>query len=243
MATNFVHYGSADDGLASDVANVADGRSRHTVLLDLDGTLVDSAALITDHLAQALMAIGAPRPTPELLRSLVGPPFETALPAIGLSDEQTQAVVLAYSATYNPIAPTHTPVYPGIRRLLARLRDAGLQLALATSKPEHLATRMADGLGIAEFLTLVGGADDTVGRITKADVIASVLMRLGLDPARNSVVMVGDRHHDVDGAATHGIPTIGVGWGYALPGELAGATLVVPDIAALEAALLARTCG
>jgi phosphoglycolate phosphatase len=207
-------------------------------LLDLDGTLVDSAALITEHLAGALTAIGAPLPTLEVLHSLVGPPFETALPAIGLSAEQTRAAMLAYSATYSPVAPTQTPVYPGIHQLLARLRDAGLQLALATSKPEHLAIRMADGLGLAEFLKLVGGADDTAGRITKAEVVASVLVRLGLDPARDAVVMVGDRHHDVDGAATHCVPTIGVAWGYALPGELAGATLVVPDVAALEAALL-----
>jgi phosphoglycolate phosphatase len=49
--------------------------------------------------------------------------------------------------------------------------------------------------------------------------------------------MVGDRHHDVDGAAEHGIPTVGVAWGYAEPGELDGARLVVPHIEALAEAL------
>jgi phosphoglycolate phosphatase len=49
--------------------------------------------------------------------------------------------------------------------------------------------------------------------------------------------MVGDRHHDVDGAAEHGVPTIGVAWGYAEPAELAGARLVVDDLDALLAVL------
>jgi phosphoglycolate phosphatase len=209
-----------------------------TVLLDLDGTLVDSAALIVEHLAGAIAAVGAPVPAPEVLRSLVGPPFETALPAIGLSLEQTAGAVAAYRTTYDKVAATHTPVYPGIREMLERLRAGGLRLALATSKPEHLARRIAAGVRVDEYLALIGGADDTVGRVGKDKVIASVLERLELDPGREQVVMVGDRHHDVDGAAAHHVPTIGVEWGYAAPGELAGAALVVPDVAALEKALL-----
>ena len=83
-----------------------------------------------------------------------------------------------------------------------------------------------------------GGADDTVGRVGKAKVVADVLRRLEIDPATDPVIMVGDRSHDVDGAAANGVRTIGVGWGYAVPGELTGAVLVVPDLAALEETLL-----
>ena len=72
-----------------------------TVLFDLDGTLVDSAALITHHLAGALRAVGAEVPEPAGLMSLVGPPFETALPAIGLTAEQTAAAILHYRSTYD----------------------------------------------------------------------------------------------------------------------------------------------
>jgi phosphoglycolate phosphatase len=76
-----------------------------------------------------------------------------------------------------------------------------------------------------------------VGRVGKGPVIASVLTRLDLDPARDPVVMVGDRSHDIEGAIANGIPSIGVGWGYAEPGELAEATLVVPDLDALYVTL------
>jgi phosphoglycolate phosphatase len=208
-----------------------------TVLLDLDGTLVDSATTIVEHLAAALTEVGVPVPSAERLRKLVGPPFETALPELGLTPEQTAAAIVAYRASYDAVAAEVTPVYPGVPALLERLHGEGFRLAVATSKPETSARKIVAGVGLAGHLELVGGADHVTGRVGKAAVVGSVLDRLHLDPSRTPVVMVGDRHHDVDGAAEHGIPTIGVGWGYAEPGELHGARLVVPDVAALGAAL------
>lgn len=205
-----------------------------TALLDLDGTLVDSAALITEHLSAALATLGVTR-TPRELLPLVGPPFETALPALGLTPEQTTAAITAYRATYDAVAATQTPLYPGTVALLERL--GGLRLAVATSKPEPVARRIVAGVGIEAHFVLVGGADQPNGRLGKAAVIGSVLDRLGLDPSREPVVMVGDRHHDVDGAAAFGIPTIGVSWGYAGPGELSGAAKVVAGVDELVDAL------
>ena len=213
-----------------------DGR---TVFLDLDGTLVDSAALITEHLAAALREAGGPRPDPEQLRPLVGPPFEQALPALGLTPAQTVAAIDAYHRTYDPVAATQTALFPGVPALLRRLEAAGLRLAVATSKPEQVACGIVAGVGIAEHFVLVGGADHAAGRIGKAAVIGSVLARLALDPRREPVIMVGDRHHDVDGAAEFGIATIGVRWGYATPDELHGAARVVGDLDELAAALTA----
>jgi phosphoglycolate phosphatase len=216
-------------------------RSVRTVLLDLDGTLVDSATTIMEHLAAAIAETGFPVPDAERLRSLVGPPFETALPELGLTAEQTARAIVAYRRSYDAVAPTVTPVYPGIPALLERLRTGGMRLATATSKPEELARKIVAGVGLAGYLDLVGGADHAAGRVGKAAVVRSVLDRLHLDPAREPVVLVGDRHHDVDGAAAYGIPTIGVAWGYAEPGELAGAAKVVSDIAELEATLNSDT--
>jgi phosphoglycolate phosphatase len=212
-----------------------------TVLLDLDGTLVDSASLITEHLAAAIAAAGVAAPTPAELRGLVGPPFETALPELGLTPAQVGAAIAHYRRTYDAVAPTHTPLYPGVPVLLEQLGAAGLRLAVATSKPEHLARRIVDGVSIGDHFALVGGADHPAGRVGKGKVVASVLARLGLDPARDAVVMVGDRHHDVDGAAEHGVPAIGVAWGYAEPGELAGAVAVVNSLDHLHAELTGDT--
>jgi phosphoglycolate phosphatase len=212
-------------------------RSVRTVLLDVDGTLVDSVNTIVEHLAAAIAEVGFPVPDTAQLRRLVGPPFETALPELGLSEEQTAATIVAYRRTYDAVAATVTPVYPGIPALLERLREDGMRLATATSKPEELARKIVAGTGLASYLDLVGGADHVSGRVGKAAVVASVLERLHLDPTRDPVVMVGDRHHDVEGAAAHGVPTIGVAWGYAEPGELAGARLIVSDLDELADAL------
>lgn len=215
--------------------------SPHTVLFDLDGTLVDSAALITEHLAAAIAEAGGPVYPPQRLLPLVGPPFEEALPELGLTDDQVAATITVYRRTYDEVAATHTPLYPGIRELLDGL--TGLRLAVATSKPEHLARRIITGVGLDRYFTLVGGADHVLGRVGKGLVVASVLERLGLDPATEPVIMVGDRHHDVDGAAEHGVRTIGVGWGYAAADELVGAELVVSDVDELAATLGAWRSG
>ena len=130
-----------------------------TVLFDLDGTLVDSAALITEHLAGALRAVGAEDPGPAALMGLVGPPFETALPAFGLTAEQTAAAILHYRSTYDPVAAEQSVLFPGIPALLEKLDATGLRMAIATSKPERIATRIAVGLGIAERFALIGGSD------------------------------------------------------------------------------------
>lgn len=208
-----------------------------TVLLDVDGTLADSAALITEHLAAALTHVGAAVPGPEVLRTLVGPPFETALPPLGLTPAQTAAAIAAYRETYDLVAATHTPLYPGVPELLEKLDADGFRLAVATSKPERTARAIVTGVGIAGRFAVVGGADHAAGRVGKAAVVGSVLDRLGVDPRIEPVVMVGDRHHDVDGAGVHGVPTIGAGWGYAEPGELDGARRTVADVDELLDAL------
>jgi phosphoglycolate phosphatase len=217
------------------------GTPDRTVLFDLDGTLADSAALITEHLSAAIVEAGGPRFPPDDLRPLVGPPFEHALPRLGFTDEQVSTIVTAYRTTYGAVAATSTPLYPGVRELLARLD--GYRLAVATSKPEHLAAEIVEGLGLTTHFALVGGADPVLGRVGKGLVVGSVLERLAVDPTREPVVMVGDRRHDVEGAAEHGVPTVGVAWGYAGDGELGGAQLVVADVAELEDALLSWKVG
>ena len=204
-----------------------------TVLFDLDGTLVDSAALITHHLAGALRAVGAEVPSPTGLLSLVGPPFETALPAIGLTAEQTTAAIRHYRSTYDAVAAEQSTLFPGIPALLDKLGAAKLLLAVATTEPELTAGRILRALGLADRFALIGGSDPAAGRVGKGPVIASVLARLDIDPADSPIVMVGDRSHDIEGAMANGVPAIGVGWGYAEPGELAAARLVVPDLDAL----------
>lgn len=210
------------------------------VLFDLDGTLCDSVEGITTHLARALEAVGLPVPGPEQLRACVGPSWEGGLPHIGISAEAMVEVRAAYRLTYDEAAPSLAVPYPGVLDALDRLATAGLPMVVATSKPEHLAARIVDQGPLAPYLAGVVGWDPDAGRVTKADSVGGALALLPGEVDLAAVAMVGDRHHDVHGAAAHGVPTVGVGWGCAEEGELAaaGAAALVHSPAELADLLL-----
>lgn len=212
------------------------------VLFDLDGTLCDSAAGITQHLALALASVGIPVPSDEVLLACVGPAWTDGFPEpVGVPRERTWEVIEAYRATYDDAAAGLAVPFPGIPELLDRLHGAGIPMAVATSKPDHLAHAIITEGVLGPWMHTVVGADPDAGRHSKADVVGAVLAMLEEAVPRTGVVMVGDRLHDVHGAAAHGLPTVGVSWGgTAAPGELAeaGAVVVVDTPAQLGDLLL-----
>jgi phosphoglycolate phosphatase len=113
-------------------------------------------------------------------------------------------------------------VYDGVEQLLSELRAQGICIAVATAKQEHFAERILEEFKLAQFFETICGTDHDGERTTKAQVVAEVLQRLGIED-RDSVRMVGDRHHDAHGASVHGVSTIGVLWGYGDRDELIGA--------------------
>jgi phosphoglycolate phosphatase len=198
-----------------------------TVLFDLDGTLSKSESGIIGSLRQAFDDLGLPRLDDRTERSLIGPTFADALPPL-VGADIVPKLIERYRAHY-ATGMFDTELYDGALEVLDDLRARGVTLAVATSKPEFHAKPVIDHLGLADYFVTVAGDSLNYERRTKALVIAEALRRLGHpDPA--TVLMVGDRKHDVEGAAAHGIPTIGAGWGYGQPGELveAGAVEVFP---------------
>lgn len=191
--------------------------ARRFVLFDLDGTVSDSAASILGSLRQALATNGLPPLDASTERGLLGPPFYESLPPL-IGADRLWPVIEAYREHYAKLM-YETSAFPGVAALLEALHADGRRLAVATSKPEHYARPIVEHLGLAGYFETIGG-DDLDGSLkSKALVIEQVLHRLGQpDPAE--VVMIGDREHDVLGARAHGIDTIAVQWGYALPGEL-----------------------
>jgi phosphoglycolate phosphatase len=207
------------------------------VLLDLDGTLVDSTPGIWASIRVAAAGLGLPAPTPEQLRAMVGPPLEDGFAAtFGLTGDDVGRAVLAYRAHYTAGAMYDAAVYAGVPQLLADLRACGALLAVATSKPEPIALRVLEHVGLLTAFDSVHGAtlDGTVRH--KAQVVAAAL---AAHPDGVRPVLIGDRSHDVLGARAHGLPCIGAGWGPAPPGELAaaGAAVVVDTPAGVLGAL------
>ncbi|AEG43248.1 HAD hydrolase-like protein [Isoptericola variabilis] len=217
------------------------------VLLDLDGTLMDSAPGIVASVRHAYDALGLPVPDAATLRSFVGPPITDSFPRHGVPPELLSETVRQYRAAFTAGGMYDNAVFDGVPDALRTLRDAGCTLAVATSKPEVYARPICDRFGLTPLVDDVFGAPLDEATSTKADVIAKALASLGrvspVDAAADGpVLMVGDREHDVHGAAAHGIGCLGVTWGYAAPGELeaAGAVALVDDVAHLADAVLAR---
>lgn len=181
------------------------------VIFDLDGTLTDSAPGIVASFRHALAAVDADVPAGDLAGRIVGPPMHHTLADLGLGDRVDEAVA-AYRADYTSRGWSMNTLYDGITDLLADLRAAGVRLAIATSKAEPTARRIVEHFGIAEEFEVIAGASMDGTRAAKADVVAHALRQL--DPLPERVLMVGDRAHDVEGAAQHGIATVVVGWGY-----------------------------
>jgi phosphoglycolate phosphatase len=208
------------------------------VLFDLDGTLVDSAPGIWASVRVAVAELGLPEPTSAQLRAMVGPPLQDGFALVfGLAGAAVGRAVDAYRAHYTAGAMLDAPVYPGIPELLAHLSGDGATLAVATSKPEPFAVRILIHVGlIAAFASVHGATFDGAVR-HKDQVVAAALAR---HPGRRDRVLVGDRAQDVLGAAAHGLPCIGAGWGPAEDGELeaAGAAVVAATPADVVGALM-----
>ena len=181
------------------------------VIFDLDGTLTDSAHGIVASFRHALGQIGAEVPDGDLAARIVGPPMHHTLAAMGLGDRAEEAII-AYRADYTRRGWSMNTVYEGITELLADLQAAGVRLAVATSKAEPTAQRILEHFGIAGHFEVIAGASLDGTRAAKAEVLAHALTQL--EPLPQRVLMVGDRAHDVEGAAEHGIAAVVVGWGY-----------------------------
>ncbi len=199
------------------------------ILFDLDGVLVDSRVPLARSFNAALRAGGLPeRPEPELV-ALIGPPINESFRQM-TGQQDVEHLVTAYRSRYRDKMVEETPVMPGIAELLESLTHPAV---VATSKPKALAEPLLEALGLREHFLAVEGPSLAADAEPKAVTVGRALDAL---PGRTRAVMVGDRMHDVRGAAAHGLDCIGVLWGIGSREELldAGAVAVVETPAELQ---------
>ncbi|MGV3616559.1 MAG: HAD family hydrolase [Fimbriimonas sp.] len=199
---------------------------RPAVLFDLDGTLTDPKPGITRCIAHALRCMGRVAPDPDTLTWCIGPPLTHSLPTL-LECEDKAEIARAighYRERFGDVGLFENTVYEGIPEMLATLRDYGVRLFVATSKPWTFAERILTHFGLRESFEAVYGSELDGTRADKGELIAYILATEGLSPA--NVLMVGDREHDVLGAKRCGVRCVGVRYGYCVGDELARAGAV-----------------
>ena len=184
-----------------------------SILFDLDGTLTDSGEGIMKCAVYALSKYGIEAPSEAELRTFVGPPLTESFARFGVPQDQLTNAIEYYRERYIPIGRFENTPYPGIRELLKKLKDDGHKLYVATSKPEMMSIDILEHFDLAQYFDQICGASTDLSRSSKEAVIAYLLEKCG---AQENAIMVGDTAYDVIGAKKHGIPTIGVDWGYGL---------------------------
>ena len=191
--------------------------------LDLDGTLTDPGIGITNSVMYSLKKFGIEVADRSELYSFIGPPLPDSFKRVfGFTDEQADRAVTYYREYFRDKGIFENVVYPGIPEALEKLKSKGVVVALATSKPYEFSVRILDHFDLMKYFDYIGAATMD-GRISKkTDVIAHLLEEIG-DVDKSTVLMVGDRNQDIDGAKANELASVGVLWGYGSREELAGA--------------------
>ena len=203
-------------------------------LFDLDGTLTDPSLGITNSILHALCKMGRELPPREELYRFIGPPLVPAFQEfLGMTLEEAEQAVAFYREYFSVTGLFENTPYTGIADLLTKLNNHGVILAVATSKPEQFAVRIIEHFGMADSFNIVCGASLDSSRAKKGAVIAYTLDRLGItEEEKSSVLMIGDRHHDIDGAKENRLASAGVLWGFGDETELktAGADAIAHNM-------------
>lgn len=213
--------------------------SYEIILFDVDGTLCDPGKSMIECARYALSKFDIHETDEENLRRLIGPPLEHALRDYYGFDEAKadQAVIYFRDMMQREGIQLYEP-YPGIAELLERLHKAGKTLAVVTSKIDHIAKETLTKTGLIQYFDVVSAQQLNVV-VDKEVILAKALADLGVNSA-SSIVMIGDRKHDVEAAKAHDLDSIGVLWGYGDLQELQneGATHIVEDTTELSALLI-----
>jgi phosphoglycolate phosphatase len=184
------------------------------VLLDLDGTLLDTREGINASIRHALAELGHFPTSDSDFGHLIGPPLETVLAAAlaTYSDDRVADAALAYRAHYAAIGIRLARTFPDIPLMLERLKERGFVLVVATSKRLQFAQRLLADSELRQHFQAIYGATPDGALDEKAALIRTILLQqqCGADVA----VMVGDRREDIVAAHAHGVRAIGITWGY-----------------------------
>ena len=213
---------------------------RNVVLFDFDGTLYDTVEGIEKSAQYALRKLGISAQLEEL-RCFAGPPLvDKFMEMYSFSREKAWEARGLFQERYIPIGVYESRPFPGMKDFLVALKERGLTLAVATSKPLELAEQLLRSAGMRELFTVVHGSTLGGNNNSKQAVVESVIAELGAK--KEDCVLIGDTKYDVAGAHAAGIACIGVRYGYAAPLELetAGADAIAEDLAQLEKMLTAR---
>ncbi len=210
---------------------------KRCVLLDLDGTITDSSLGITRSAEYALNKFNIEVKDLTELNKFIGPPLRDSFQRFyGMTAEEAEKAVAYYREYYGEKGIYDNKLYDGIEELIIKLHSKGVVLAVATAKAEIYAKQILEDFNISQYFDFVCGSELDGTRGCKNEIIDCVLKNINKSDEVDSVIMVGDREHDVCGARDNGVECIGVLYGYGCEEELRNskAKYIVSSVKELE---------
>lgn len=205
------------------------------IFFDLDGTLTDSCTGILNSVAYALKKLGEDVPPRNELLSFVGPPLiDEFKNKFNFSQEKAEKAVGLFREYFRDTGIFENAPYNGIKEVLSELKNSGYTLVIATSKPEEFALRIAERFEFKEYFEFICGSTFDESRNKKHQVLEYAINEVTkiYNFSKSEMIMIGDRHHDIDGAKINGLDSMGVLYGYGSEEELrlAGAEYIATDV-------------
>lgn len=211
------------------------------IMFDMDGTLIDSGAMIVEHMAATFRDHGLAEPTRDMTHSIIGLSLELAIETLARCDAET-AILMAgtYRTHYRSMLAGgrgHEPLYDGALDALGRLRghDASI-LGIATGKGLNGVHRILALHELADHFVTLQTPDHNPSK-PHPGMILRACSETGIDPS--STVMIGDTTFDMELGRSAGARTVGVTWGYhsRVALEEAGADIIIEDYSHLDDAI------
>lgn len=200
------------------------------IVFDFDGTIADTRRGVFDSIIYALTSYGYEVPEEDALNFFLGPPlFESFQKLTSCDDKRAEELTAKYRELYRDNAMYRLSLFDGVEEMLRKMKEAGLKIAIASSKPEKFFAKLLGHLGITQYFDVVCGASFDDIHNTKQAIIARAMEELHAE--KDKTLMVGDRVFDIDGAKQNGIKSAGVVFGFDYTEELetAGADFIVKN--------------
>jgi len=203
-----------------EVSSNSSSRLRYqNVILDLDGTILDSFEGIRNSLAQALQAIGRPPLDINTVKRMIGPPLQEGFRRFcRLTDTETEMAIQVYRHLYRETGLFQSRLYPEIKTTILDLKAFGAQLFVATGKQTESAKKILAFHNISEHFTAVYGADEDAPTHDKSAALKDILERFDIEP--ESAIMIGDKGSDIFAAHDNSMHSVGVLYGYGTQDEI-----------------------
>jgi phosphoglycolate phosphatase len=190
------------------------------VLIDLDGTLVDTLDDFVAALNPMLAEFNLPPVDRVIVENAVGKGSEQLVADVLAQRCTTSeaanalfpAAIQAYQKHYATINGQFVTVFPGVKEGVKALYQQGLQLACVTNKPQRFALALLEQLGLAQYFEAVYGGDSFKRKKPYPDPLIGAAAQMNLPPYR--VLMVGDSENDVQAARAAGMAVVLVPYGY-----------------------------